>query len=60
MHKGVFVNRKVISLKDGLFVIADELYGQGKHTFEQFWNFSETGKAVYEMAVPASQEKRHR
>lgn len=48
MHKGVFVNRKVISLKDGLFVIADELYGQGKHTFEQFWNFSETGKAVYE------------
>ena len=48
MHKGVFVNRKIVSLGDGLYVIADELYGAGDHEMEQYWNFSERGRAAYE------------
>lgn len=48
MHKGVFVNRQIVSLGDGLYVIADELYGAGDHEMEQYWNFSERGRAAYE------------
>lgn len=45
---GVYVNRKVIYIKPELYIIADELYTGDTHTYQQYWNFSETGTAALE------------
>lgn len=42
ISKGVFVNRKVIWLKDKRFlVVADEFYAEGRHSYSQLWHFAE-------------------
>lgn len=43
---GVFVNRKVIHIKPDLYIIADEMYTRGTHSYQQYWNFSEWGKVT--------------
>lgn len=40
---GVFVNRKVIHIKPDFYIIVDEMYACGKHSYQQYWNFSERG-----------------
>ncbi|MEY8423170.1 alginate lyase family protein [Lachnospiraceae bacterium 38-14] len=44
MDKGVFFNRRIIHIKPDIYVIADEMYGAGRHCYETFFHFSEKGK----------------
>lgn len=48
MPSGVYVNRKVIHIKPDLYLVADELYTGDTHTYQQYWNFSETGTVALE------------
>ena len=41
---GVFINRKVLFLKPDLYLIADELYTGGEHSYQFYWHFSERGE----------------
>lgn len=50
---GVFVNRKIVHIKPDLYLIMDEMYTGDAHTYEQYWNFSETGKAELSLEMPA-------
>lgn len=43
IEDGIFVNRKIIYIKPDIYVIADEIYASGSHSYEQYWNFSERG-----------------
>lgn len=38
--KGIFLNRKVIYIKHGIWVVSDEFFGNGKHEYSQFYNFN--------------------
>ena len=40
---GVFVNRKVIYIKPDIYIIADQLYTGGSHTYQQYWHFNSRG-----------------
>jgi len=40
---GVFVNRRIVALSPELFVVADEFYAKGHHSYESYLHFSETG-----------------
>jgi len=40
---GVFVNRRIVALGSGLFVVSDEFYGTGGHVYESRLHFGETG-----------------
>ncbi len=59
IEDGIFVNRRVIHIKPDIYVIADEMYTGGTHTYETFFHFNEAGKtevtkydeAVYQDAV---------
>lgn len=42
---GVYINRKVLAIGTGLYIIADEFYGTGEHTFQQRYHFHPEGKA---------------
>lgn len=44
LTEGIFVNRKIVALKEGIYIIADECMGTGKHQYEQYWHFSGKGK----------------
>ncbi len=44
MDQGVYINRKVVHIKPDLYIIMDEMYAEGDHTYEQYWNFSEGGR----------------
>ena len=44
MGQGVFVNRKILYIKPDIYVIMDEMYSGGAHTYEQYWHFSERGE----------------
>lgn len=55
LDNGVYVNRKVIYIKPDIYVIADELYSGGEHSYEEYFHFNNLGKvtlsgnaAVYE------------
>ena len=45
---GVFVNRRVIFLKPDILVLADELYTDKKHTYNQFFHFNNAGSLIGE------------
>ena len=45
-EQGVFVNRMIVHIMPDLFVVMDELYGGDRHSYQQYWNFSEWGKVV--------------
>lgn len=38
--KGIFSNRKVVYIKPGIWIVSDEFFGNGKHKYEQFYNFN--------------------
>ena len=41
---GIFVNRRVIWIKPDIYVINDEFYAQGNHTYRQFFHFAPNGR----------------
>lgn len=43
-YKGIFINRKVLYIRPDIYIIMDEMYAQGGHSYEQYWNFSERGE----------------
>lgn len=44
LEDGILVNRKIVAVKEGIYIIADECVGTGKHQYEQYWHFSGKGK----------------
>lgn len=40
---GVFVNRRILSIKPDLIVIADEFYANSPHTYQQYFHFNNQG-----------------
>lgn len=44
LENGVLVNRKVIYIKPELYVIADELYTGGRHSYESYFHFNNEGR----------------
>ncbi len=55
LDNGVFINRKVIHILPDIYIIADELYSGGEHTYEEYFHFNNRGQvtltghmAVYE------------
>jgi hypothetical protein len=43
MDKGVFVNRKIVSIRPDIYVIMDECYGTGAHTYQSYYHFDSRG-----------------
>ena len=43
LEDGVYVNRKVVYIRPDIYIIVDELYSGGDHSYDQYWNFSERG-----------------
>ena len=41
---GVFANRRVIYLKPDIFILADEFYTNGSHSYQNFLHFNNKGK----------------
>lgn len=48
IEKGIFISRKVVYIKPGIYVIMDECYGKGTHRYAQNWHFSGDGKMIPE------------
>lgn len=46
LERGIFAARKVLTLEEGLIVIADVFYGTGRHTYDSRFHFSCGGRAV--------------
>lgn len=44
LENGVFVNRKIIHIKPDIYVIVDEFYTGGEHSYQQYFHFNECGK----------------
>ncbi len=40
---GVFVNRRIFVIHPDLYVIVDEFYASGKHSYEQYFHFNNAG-----------------
>lgn len=57
MEQGVFVNRKILYIKPDLYVIMDEMYTGGAHTYEQYWHFSERGELSLGAAAQVREPK---
>jgi hypothetical protein len=45
---GVFVNRRIIIIHPDLYVIVDEFYTDGKHSYEQYFHFNNAGTVTGE------------
>ncbi|MDR1766316.1 MAG: heparinase II/III family protein [Lachnospiraceae bacterium] len=43
---GVFVNRKIIHIKPDIYILCDEMYATGRHTYRHYFNFCEDGRIV--------------
>lgn len=46
LASGVFVNRKVIHIKPNIYVVVDEMYTGGEHTYQQYFHFNEEGNVL--------------
>ena len=42
-YNNQFVNRKIVCLQPDLYLIADELYAQAEHTWQQYFHFNHEG-----------------
>ncbi|WP_148409960.1 alginate lyase family protein [Murimonas intestini] len=40
---GILINRKIIWIKPDIYVIADDIFGRGPHSYESFWHFGGQG-----------------
>lgn len=47
MKNGVFVNRKIVHIKPDIYIIMDEMHTGDTHAYQQYWNFSETGRVEF-------------
>lgn len=48
LESSVVVNRKVIHIKPDIYIIADELYTNGSHEYEQYFHFNNQGNLFLE------------
>ena len=46
LDQGLFATRKVITVKEGLLLIIDVCYGNGRHTYDSFYHFGRNGKVT--------------
>lgn len=44
LDNGVFVNRKIVHIKPEIYIIFDEFYTGGEHTYQQYFHFNENGE----------------
>lgn len=44
LENGVFVNRKILHIKPDIYILFDEMYTGGEHTYQQYFHFNETGR----------------
>lgn len=44
LEKGILVTRKVVTVEEGLMVIADVFYGRGAHFYDSYFHFGSQGK----------------
>lgn len=44
LDRGVVVNRKVVWIKPGLYILVDDFYGTGTHRMESLYHFSRHGE----------------
>ena len=51
-ENGVYVNRKIVHIKPDIYLIMDELYTGDAHTYQQYWNFSESGSVQLTEKTP--------
>ncbi|MDR2901150.1 MAG: heparinase II/III family protein [Treponema sp.] len=50
LQEGVFIFRTVVHAAPGLFVIFDELYTEGNHTYTQYFHFNNQGEVKIDEA----------
>lgn len=43
MEDGVFMNRRIVQIQPDIYIVIDEMYGAGSHTYETYFHFSEAG-----------------
>lgn len=48
LESGVFVNRRIIHIKPDIYIVADELYSGGEHTYEEYFHFNNLGRVTLE------------
>lgn len=41
--EGVYANRRIVYIKPDIFIICDEFYGKGTHTYTQYFNMNNAG-----------------
>ncbi len=46
---GVFANRKIIFIKPDIFILCDEFYTNGTHTYKNFLHFNNSGKIIQDL-----------
>lgn len=56
---GVFINRKILYIKPDIYVIVDEFYTNGKHTYNQYFHFNNEGIVTVEDKVTYKSNKNH-
>lgn len=48
MPEGVFVNRKVVYLRPDIYIVMDECYSGGAHSYESYYHFNNEGTVTLE------------
>lgn len=43
LPNGVFVNRKIVHIKPDIYLLFDEMYTGGQHSYQQYFHFNEMG-----------------
>lgn len=51
MQEGVFVNRKVVHIRPDIYVVVDECYTNGAHSYESYFHFNNEGTVETEKNV---------
>ena len=46
MDRGILASRRVVTVAEGLIVLADVFYGTGSHSYDGYFHFGHKGKAV--------------
>lgn len=48
MPEGVFLNRKVVHLRPDIYIVMDECYSGGGHSYESYYHFNNKGSVILE------------
>ena len=46
LPEGVFVNRKIVYLRPDVYIVMDECYATGRHTYESYFHFNNEGSVT--------------